>query len=45
MKWTMEQTHLTKDISELETILDTECIEIFISDLAEERAYLEVMLS
>jgi hypothetical protein len=44
MKWTMEQTHMTKDISELEVILETIAIEIFISDLADERAYLDVLL-
>ena len=44
MKWTMEQCHMHPNIPELEAILDTDDIEIYISRLAEERAYLDVVL-
>ena len=44
MKWIMEQTHLHPCIPELETILETDCIEDFIESLADEWVNLDAVL-
>ncbi len=44
MKWTMEQTHIHQNITDLEAVLDCIAVEDFLFEIANEVKYLDTML-